>query len=105
MEGNHTRGGVPRPARARLVRVLEDGREEPRPITDAIVIGRVEGEIVVPDDDFVSGRHAAVRREGGQFVLQDLGSTNGTYARVRSEIELRPGDYVLIGSQIFRFLV
>lgn len=88
-----------------LVWVREDGSEERRSIADDVVIGRVEGDIVIPDDEFVSGRHAAVRLEGGRYVLHDLGSTNGTYTRVHGEIELRPGDHVLIGSQIFRFVV
>ncbi len=68
-------------------------------------IGRTTGQLQYSDDPFMSGKHARVHRVRGQLTLEDLGSTNGTFIRVRGEMELRPGDTVRIGSQLFRFMV
>ena len=38
----------------------------------------------------------------GRFFLQDTGSTNGTYLRVKAEAILSQGDLVLLGQQLFR---
>ncbi|TNE84138.1 MAG: FHA domain-containing protein [Deltaproteobacteria bacterium] len=64
-----------------------------------VVIGRKRGDLIL-DDALVSGRHCRIRGVGGQFVLQDLGSTNGTMVdgRLVREVTLRPGAEVTIGS-------
>jgi hypothetical protein len=49
--------------------------------TSAITIGRAADCTLVIDDEFASGRHARIHRQDGQWVLEDLGSTNGTYVR------------------------
>ncbi|WP_380164297.1 FHA domain-containing protein [Jannaschia sp. R86511] len=49
--------------------------------TSAITIGRAADCTLVIDDEFASGRHARISRHEGQWVLEDLGSTNGTYLR------------------------
>ena len=49
--------------------------------TSAITIGRAADCTLVIDDEFASGRHARISRTEGQWVLEDLGSTNGTYVR------------------------
>ena len=49
----------------------------------------------------VSGRHAAVFRQGGRWMVRDLGSTNGTWvngARLKGDRELFPGDVLRFGS-------
>jgi pSer/pThr/pTyr-binding forkhead associated (FHA) protein len=72
------------------------------------VLGRESGDVVFPDDPFMSRRHAALRVSEGPattFRLTDLGSSNGTFvngARV-TEATLRPGDEVSIGGTRFRF--
>ena len=38
----------------------------------------------------------------GSFQLNDLGSRNGTYVRIRGERELAHGDYLFIGQQLLR---
>jgi S1-C subfamily serine protease len=54
-----------------------------------------------PEGDLdVSGRHTAVFRQGGGFVVRDLGSTNGTWVngvRIRSDRALEPGDRIQLG--------
>ncbi|MFC5381220.1 FHA domain-containing protein FhaB/FipA [Aquipuribacter nitratireducens] len=49
--------------------------------TSAITIGRAADCTLVIDDEYASGRHARISRQEGQWVLEDLGSTNGTYVR------------------------
>ena len=73
-----------------------------------ITIGRAEDSTLVITDDYASARHARLVPRGGQWFVEDLGSTNGTYldrAKVtaptpvplgvpirigRTSIELRP---------------
>ena len=54
-----------------------------------------------PEGDLdVSARHTAVFRQGGGFVVRDLGSTNGTWvngARIRSDRALESGDRIQLG--------
>jgi pSer/pThr/pTyr-binding forkhead associated (FHA) protein len=68
------------------------------------VIGRESGDIVFTGDPFMSRRHAAITRDprDNTFILRDLGSSNGTYLKIRGEIELRSGDHVRIGQHLFR---
>src|SRR5262249_22919793 len=74
-----------RPSMAVLL-VLDDGDDEGEAIRlrgPSHVIGRVEGDLVIPHDGNISGRHAEIQRrlEGGKYrwYLRDLRSTNGTY--------------------------
>jgi pSer/pThr/pTyr-binding forkhead associated (FHA) protein len=67
--------------------------------TDPLVVGRKRGDLLL-DDPLVSGTHAQfVPRDDG-WVLQDLGSTNGTLVdgRLIREVVLRPGAEISIGS-------
>lgn len=70
------------------------------------VIGRSEGDLVLPHDEGLSGRHAEIVRrthkDGYRFVLVDLQSTNGTFVRV-SRLLLRAGQELLIGGRRFQF--
>lgn len=71
-------------------------------VGDETYIGRERGDIVFPDDGYVSGMHAMLTRRDDAVVLKDMGSSNGTYVRIREAMELRPGDFVLAGQQLFR---
>jgi pSer/pThr/pTyr-binding forkhead associated (FHA) protein len=73
--------------------------------TDEIVIGRNNGDIRFPHDGYMSGRHARIVRRGEKFVLVDENSRNGTFKRIDGEVELKTGDIILIGKQLFRFEV
>jgi pSer/pThr/pTyr-binding forkhead associated (FHA) protein len=91
-----------------LVVITQDGTPgRTFDITDAQVdIGREEGGILLPNDPYVSPRHARLRRQaGGQFTLRDLGSVNGVYVRVRRAERLEHGDLVLVGLEVLRFEV
>lgn len=47
--------------------------------TAAITIGRADDSTIVLSDDYVSTRHARLVPADGKWLLEDLGSTNGTY--------------------------
>jgi pSer/pThr/pTyr-binding forkhead associated (FHA) protein len=69
------------------------------------ILGREVGDIVFPEDAFMSRRHAAVTCDlhTRHFTLRDLDSSNGTYLRFRGEREVRFGDRFRIGQHLFRF--
>lgn len=77
-------------------------------ISDGTVsIGRSgESDIVLKNDDYVSGSHARLTRHGGLLYVEDAGSTNGTFVNERKTIgatPLRGGDRVRVGTTTFRF--
>jgi len=69
---------------------------------DAIVMGRERGDILFPEDGYVSGTHARISLRNGRVYLADVGSSNGTFLRVRGERTLASGGFVLMGQQLFR---
>jgi len=66
-------------------------------------IGRTEGDIRFPDDQFLSPHHAKLSWEEGRLELRDLGSRNGTWVFLEEPYRLTDGDLMLIGSQILRY--
>jgi len=73
-----------------------------------IVMGRGERAEIRLDDPFASARHALVYEQGNAIVIEDLGSTNGTYLNeelLQSARPLHPGDRVRIGDSEFTFEV
>ncbi|MGZ3449565.1 MAG: FHA domain-containing protein [Polyangiales bacterium] len=97
--------GSPAPAsRARLVQRTVEGlvRDVFYLVRDEFVMGRENGDRTFPEDVFMSRKHAAVRRDASGFVLQDLGSSNGTFVQIHGEHVLRDGDQFRIGHHLFR---
>ncbi|HSO73461.1 MAG TPA: zinc-ribbon domain-containing protein [Blastocatellia bacterium] len=93
-----------KPVRGRLYLVMEGGQQgDVYDLDDETVVGRASGEITFPHDGFMSGRHARIVRRGASFVLTDEGSRNGTFIKIKDEVELKPGDMILVGKQLFRF--
>jgi pSer/pThr/pTyr-binding forkhead associated (FHA) protein len=66
-------------------------------------IGREDGDLLFSDDEFMSRQHLTLSLMGKIAVLEDLGSSNGTYVRIRNQHEFTTGDMVRIGDQLFRF--
>jgi len=92
--------------KARLHLIMEGGQQgEVYDLKDDTMIGRTMGDISFPHDGFMSSKHARIARRGDKFVLTDEGSRNGTFIKIKSEVELKPGDMILIGKQLFRFEV
>ena len=90
--------------KGRLHLVMEGGQQgEVFDLSDETIVGRTNGDITFPHDGFMSGRHARIERRGTAYVLTDAGSRNGTFIKITGEVELKPGDMVLIGKQLFRF--
>jgi len=66
-----------------------------------VLVGRAPTCTLVIDDDFCSARHCRIFPENGEWKVEDLGSTNGTYLgnqRVTDPVPLRRGDQVRIGA-------
>jgi pSer/pThr/pTyr-binding forkhead associated (FHA) protein len=74
------------------------GLNVPLPTKEPLLIGRKEGELLL-DDPLVSGRHCQVVPRGQDYVIVDLGSTNGTMVdgRLVREAVLKPGAEVSVG--------
>src|SRR3954469_7653230 len=70
-----------------------------------VLIGRSRDCDVTLDDPNVSRRHAELRREGGAWVIADLGSTNGVKINGQrvNEHALRPGDEITLGLERLHF--
>jgi hypothetical protein len=73
-----------------------------------LVLGRGDRAEIRLEDPFASSRHARVFQQGNAVVIEDLGSTNGTYLNeevLQSPRPLHPGDRVRIGDSEFTFEV
>lgn len=74
--------------------------------TGRSLIGRHNDAMILLDDEFVSGRHAAVERAGDRVAITDLGSRNGTWIngrRLDHAAVLRDRDVVRVGAVSLRF--
>jgi FHA domain len=75
-------------------------------LTEGATLGR--GDVEIPlDDPFASTRHARISREGHVVVIEDLGSTNGTYLneqQLNGPQPLHDGDRIRIGDSEFSYL-
>ena len=61
------------------------------------VAGRSEGAILFPEDPLLSPRHANFIYQNGQLKVQDDGSVNGVFVRIKGEQELVSGDELMVG--------
>ncbi len=82
-------------------------RGNPMPLGNPVIhIGRHLTNDVVVNDKRVSRHHAEIRYEHGQFVLYDLGSTNGVGINgvmTHQPVPLKNNDIVTVGSHEFVF--
>lgn len=75
-------------------------------LLNGATLGRGDVEIRL-EDPFASSRHARITREGHVVVIEDLGSTNGTYLNeepLKGPQPLHPGDRIRIGDCEFSYL-
>src|SRR5205807_690876 len=76
-----------------------------RSLATPFTIGREEGNLLRLTDERVSRYHAKIQQDGGDYVLTDLESTNGT--RVNGNLvqirRLRLGDCICVGRSLLLF--
>jgi hypothetical protein len=68
-----------------------------------ITIGRADDATLVLNDDYASSRHARLFPQDGQWIVEDLGSTNGTYLdrqKVTQPTPVPPGVPIRIGKTV-----
>lgn len=96
-------GDMQNPAKAKLILIRGEGMDglSFHLKAEQHVVGR-DGQLVFPDDPFVSRRHANFFYRDGKLVVRDEQSLNGVYIRVRGTVDIAPGDTFLAGEQLFR---
>jgi hypothetical protein len=75
-------------------------------LSDGALLGRGDQADIRLEDTFASSQHARLAPHGEVMVLEDLGSTNGTYLNeepLRGPQPLHPGDRIRIGDSQFTF--
>ena len=66
-------------------------------------LGRERGDVLFPEDGYVSGLHCRLGvSTDNSITLTDLGSSNGSFVRLRDEHQVANGDILLMGQQLFR---
>ena len=76
--------------------------------TEPVIIGRSPKCDIQVDQESVSRNHCRIRHTGAEFLVRDLGSTNGTYVNddlVGEEGRLRHGDQLKVGRTILKFII
>jgi adenylate cyclase len=71
---------------------------------EAVDFGRNKGIYTFPDDKLMSRLHARVLQRGEDFVIEDAGSRNGTFIRVRGRASVPVGSAVLVGSRLLKLV-
>ncbi len=95
-------------APAALILIKGSLADKIHPIThDPFNIGRKsDNHLVLDGDGKSSGHHARITRDGLQFLIEDLGSTNGVTVngtRITGKVVLKTGMKVIVGTQLFKF--
>ena len=83
-----------------------EGGEFPLMKDRELLIGRSQDMDICLVEDMVSRKHAKITTTGGQVLIQDLGSTNGTFVngeKVRKQ-RLKEGDRILVGTSILKLV-
>jgi pSer/pThr/pTyr-binding forkhead associated (FHA) protein len=68
-----------------------------------VIVGRESGDVVFSDDEFMSRRHVQIAFRNGRGHMEDLGSSNGTFLRLRGPHGLSAGDLIRMGDELLRF--
>ncbi len=73
------------------------------PLGDEVTVGRAAGCQIIIEDNYVSQLHARLFLRDGQLLVEDLGSTNGTYlnrAKVSGPMVMQRGDRLQVGNTV-----
>jgi FHA domain len=97
-------GQLQEPGKAKLILIRGEGVEGLSYQLNAEhhLVGQM-GQLVFPDDPFVSPRHADIFYRDSKLFVKDEESLNGVYVRVRGAVEIDPDTCFLAGEQLFRF--
>lgn len=96
--------GVPVPPGWTLILLKAGERTDRYPLRKpAMTLGRTVGDYLFPEDAFLSPLHARVLFRPPAFWIEDAGSRNGVYRRLREPTSLRGGDMVNLGGLVLRF--
>jgi hypothetical protein len=109
--GLHPASQAPGPATAFEPRLIVERAPGHTPgmeydVGDGAIMGRGDQAEIRLEDPFASSRHAKLTPQGGIVVLEDLGSTNGTYLNeelLSGPQPLHQGDRVRIGDSEFTY--
>jgi pSer/pThr/pTyr-binding forkhead associated (FHA) protein len=90
------------PGKAKLILIRGEGVEglSYQLNAEQHIVGR-NGQLVFPDDPFVSPKHANLFYRNNKLVVRDEGSLNGVFLRVRGTVDVLSGDEFLAGEQLF----
>jgi pSer/pThr/pTyr-binding forkhead associated (FHA) protein len=90
------------PGKAKLILIRGEGVEglSYQLNAEQHIVGR-NGQLVFPDDPFVSPKHANLFYRNNKLVVKDEGSLNGVFLRVRGTVDVESGDEFLAGEQLF----
>lgn len=82
------------------------GGEFPLRLDKQVVVGRSSDLDMVLVEDMVSRKHAKITVAGGKVIIEDLGSTNGTFVNGEKikQARLKEGDRILIGTSILKLV-
>jgi pSer/pThr/pTyr-binding forkhead associated (FHA) protein len=96
-------GQLQMPGRAKLILIRGEGIEglSYQLNAEQHIVGR-SGQLVFPDDPFVSPKHANLLYKSNKLLVRDEGSLNGVFLRVRGTVDVAMGDHFLAGEQVFR---
>ncbi len=93
---------------AQFVKLTADGKEDDvkYPLLESeITWGRNKGTYIFPEDGFMSRSHAKVYQRGDSYFLEDVGSRNGTFIKVRGTAPVPQGAMVLAGGQLLKVTI
>ena len=115
--GGNVKGSAPRrPAPSRRhhgIEIIENGDNTSLkvgsviPIKDEATIGRRGNNSIVLTDQYASGNHAKIMVKNNTLILEDLGSTNGTFLngqKISGRVKLFAKDQIAIGTVVFKVL-
>jgi len=97
---------VPQTYALRFISGKYQGGEFPLRMDREIIVGRSSDLDMVLVEDMVSRKHAKISAGDGQILIQDLGSTNGTFVNGEKikKARLKEGDRILIGTSIIKLV-
>lgn len=97
-------GPIMAPGKAKLILVRGEGLEGLSYHLNATehIAGRQQGEILFPEDPYLSPKHAAFFYRDNKLHVRDESSQNGTFVQLESPTELADGAEFQVGDQMFR---